>query len=111
MSSQYRQGAAEGVEDATFAMERELEEAKAAVEECYRRRARRAGLQELLPAGRPMTESELDTLSKLLGDEIGGRAKRRREIEEMTLEEMEAELGEVKAEVRKRRRLEQGGCL
>ncbi len=39
-----------------------------------------------------------------MGDKVGGRAKRRREIEEMTLEEMEAELGEVKAEVRKRRR-------
>jgi hypothetical protein len=78
-------------------MERELEEAKAAVEECYRRWARRAGLEGVLPVGRPMMESELDTLSELLGDEVRGQAKRRREIEEITLEEMEAELGEVKA--------------
>jgi hypothetical protein len=92
------------VEDAAFAMKKELEEAEAAVEECYRRRARRAGLEEVLPVGRPMSEGELDTLSELLGDEVGGRAKRRREIEEMTLEEMEAELGEVKAEIKKRRR-------
>jgi hypothetical protein len=55
-------------------------------------------------ASGPMSEGELDTLSELLGDEVGGRAKRRRDIEEITLEEMEAELGEVKAEVRKRRR-------
>jgi hypothetical protein len=103
MSSQYHKGAAEE-EDAAFAMERELEEAKAAVEECYHRRARRAGLEGVLPVDRPMSEGGLDTLSELLGDKIGGRAKRRREIEEMTLEEMEAELGEVKAEVRKKRR-------
>ncbi len=102
MSSQYCKGAAEEVEDTTFAMERELEEAKAAVEECYHRRARRAGLEGVLPMDRPMSEGELDTLSELLGDEIRGKAKWRREIKEMTLEEMEVELGEVKAEVRKR---------
>jgi hypothetical protein len=85
-------------------MKMELEGAQAAVEECYRRRARRAGLEGVLPAGRPMSEGELDTLSELLGDETGGRAKRRREVEEMTIEEMEAELREVKAKIRKRRR-------
>ncbi len=65
MSSQYGKGAAEEVEDAAFAMKRELEEAEAAVEECHRRRARRAGLEGVLPVGRPMSEGELDTLSKL----------------------------------------------
>ncbi len=96
------------MEDADFAMKKELEGAEAAVEECYRRRARRAGLEWVLPVGRPMSEGELDTLSELLGDETGGRAKRRREVEEMTIEEMEAELREVKAEIRKRRRAGMG---
>ncbi len=75
------------MEDAAFVMKKELEEPVAAVEECYRRRARRAGLEEVLPVGRPMSEGELDTLSELLGDEVGGTAKRRREIEEMMYEE------------------------
>jgi hypothetical protein len=78
------------------------------VEACYRRRARRAGLAEMLPADRPLSEKELDTLSELLGDGIGARAKRRREIEQMTLVEMEAELGEVKAEIKRGRRAGMG---
>ncbi len=52
MSSDYK-GAAEKVEDADFTMKKELEEAEAAVEECYRRRARRAGLEGILPMGSP----------------------------------------------------------
>jgi hypothetical protein len=103
MSSSYK-GAAESMSDANFAMEMELEEAKAAVEECYCRRARRAGLEGALPAGRPMTEGEPDMLSEILGDGAGSRAKRRREVEEMTIKEMEAELRETKVEIRKRRR-------
>jgi hypothetical protein len=70
MSSSYK-GAAECRSYANFVMEKELEEAKAAVEECYRRRARRAGLEGTLPAGRPMTEGELDMLSEILGDGAG----------------------------------------
>ncbi len=87
-----------------FVMEKELEEAKAAVEECYRRRVRRAGLEGTLPAGRPMTEGELDRLSELLGDGAEIRAKRRREVEEMTIEDMEAEIRETNVVIRKRRR-------
>jgi hypothetical protein len=108
MSSKHPREAIEEVEEAAFAMHEELKEAEAAVEECYRRRARRAGLVEMLPADRPMTEKELDTLSELLGDGTGARAKRRREIEEMILAEMEAELGEVQAEIKKRRRAGMG---
>jgi hypothetical protein len=110
MSSQNPKEAIKEVEEATFSMREELKvkEAAAAVEECYRRRARRVGLVEMLPTDRPMTEGELDTLSELLGDGAGDRAKRRREIEEMTLEEMEAEHGEVKAEIRRRRRAGRG---
>jgi hypothetical protein len=35
-----------------FVMEKELEEAEAAVEECFRRRAGRAGLDGMLPVGK-----------------------------------------------------------
>jgi hypothetical protein len=45
-----------------------LLQAKADVEECYCRRARRAGLEETLPMGRPMTEEEISDLSERLGD-------------------------------------------
>jgi hypothetical protein len=103
MSSNYR-GAVESRSYADFVMEKELEEAKAAVEECYRRRARRAGLEGTLPADRPMAEGELDMLSELLGDGAGSRAKRRREVEEMAIKDMEAELRETNAVIRKRRR-------
>jgi hypothetical protein len=89
---------------AKFVMEKELEEAKAAVEECFRRRAKRAGLEGTLPVGRPMTEREIDELSELLGDGIRSRAKRGREIEEMTIEDTEAEIWETNAMIRKRRR-------
>jgi hypothetical protein len=110
--SSSRKGAAEGLTTspfwsksyAKFVMEKELEEAKAAVEECFRRRARRAGLEGTLPVGRPMTEREIDELSELPGEGVGSRAKRAREIEEMTIEDMEAEIRETNAMIRKRRR-------
>jgi hypothetical protein len=103
MSSSHK-GATESTSYAEFVIEKELEEAKAAVEECYSRRARRAGLEGVLPAGRPMSEGELDMLSEILGDGAVSRAKRRREVEEMTIEEIEAELRETQVAIRKRRR-------
>jgi hypothetical protein len=53
---------------ANFVKDQELLQAKADVEECYRRRARRAGLEETLPVGRPMTDEEIDDLKWQLGD-------------------------------------------
>jgi hypothetical protein len=41
--------------------DQELQQAKADVEECYRCRARRAGLEETLPVGRPMKDGEVET--------------------------------------------------
>jgi hypothetical protein len=108
MSSKPPREVIKEVEEAAFAMREELNEAEATVEACYRRRVRRAGLAEMLPADRPMSERELDTLSELRGDGIGARAKRRREIKQMTLEEMEAEFGEVQAEINRRRRAGMG---
>jgi hypothetical protein len=89
---------------ADFVTDKELLEAKAAMEECFRRRARRAGLEGTLLVGRPMTEKEINDLSERLGDGVRGRAKRSREIEEMMIEEMEAEIRETNALIRKRGR-------
>jgi hypothetical protein len=93
---------------AEFVLDKELVEAKAAVEECYHWRARRAGLEGRLPTGRPMTEREINELSERLGDGAGSRAKRAREIEKMTIEDMEAEIRETNAMIRRRRRVGTG---
>jgi UTP-glucose-1-phosphate uridylyltransferase len=109
MAQEYPRQVIEEVEKATFAMQEEVKEAEAAVDACYQRQARRAGLGEMLPVGRPMMEGELDCLSELLGDGIGARARRRRrEVEQMTLAEMEAELGGVQAEIKRRRSAGEG---
>jgi hypothetical protein len=84
-------------------MQGEVQEAEAAVDAYYRRQARRAGLGDVLPMGRPMTEKELDELSERLGDGLGARARRREEVERMSLAEMEAELRGVREEIRRRR--------
>jgi hypothetical protein len=96
---------------ATFVMDLELQQAKADVEECYRRRARRAGLEDMLPEGRPMTEQEIEDLQWRLGDfgpasGHGGRGRKRSQqnVIDMTIEEMEAELQETNEAIRKRRR-------
>jgi hypothetical protein len=49
-------------------MDTDLQQVRADMEECYRRRARRAGLEETLPVGRPMTDEEIDNLKWQLGD-------------------------------------------
>jgi hypothetical protein len=95
---------------ADFITDTDLLQTKADVEECYRRRARRAGLEGTLPVGRPMTEEEINDLSEHLGDwgpanGFGGRGtKRSREVVEMTIEEMGAEIRETNELIRRRRR-------
>ncbi len=69
---------------ADFITDLELQQAKAEVEECYRRRAWRARLGDTLPVGRPMTEEELEDLQWQLGDfgpagGYGSRGKKRRQ--------------------------------
>ncbi len=67
------------------------------MEECYRRRARRVGLKDTLPVGRPMTEQEIEDLQWQLGD-FGpangggsrGRKRSQQDVIYMTIEEMEA---------------------
>jgi hypothetical protein len=94
---------------ATFVTDQELQQARAEMEKCYRRRARRAGLEDLLPVGRPMTDEEIENLQWQLGDfgptrGYGSRGKKRsQEIIDMTIEEMEAEIQETNEAIRKRR--------
>jgi hypothetical protein len=95
---------------ATFVTDQELQQARAEIEECFRRRARRAGLEESLLVGRPMTDEEIENLQWQLGDfgpanRYGSRGKKRsKEVIEMTIEEMEAEIRETNEAIRKRRR-------
>ncbi len=103
---------------ATFVTDQELQQARAEMEECYRRRARRAGLEDTLPVGRPMTEEEIEDLQWQLGDfgpasGYGSRGKKRsqQEVIDMTIEEMEAEIRETNEAIRKRRRRTPGLML
>jgi hypothetical protein len=70
---------------ATFVTDQELQQARAEMEECYHRRARRAGLEDSLLIGRPMTDEEFENLHWQLGDfglpedmGAGGRSGARR---------------------------------
>jgi hypothetical protein len=84
-------------------MQEEIKRAQAAVDECYCRQAERAGIEVKTPKDRLLTEEELDNLSERLGDGVGARAKRRKEIERMSIVEMEAEAEEVREEIKRRR--------
>ncbi len=53
---------------ATFMTNQELQQARADMEECFRPRAKRAGLEDSLPVGRPMTDEEIEDLQWQLGD-------------------------------------------
>ncbi len=97
--------------------DQELQQAKADLEECFCRRARRAGLEESLPADRPMTEEEIEDLQWQLGDfgpasGYGSRGKKRgKDVIDMTIEEMEAEIQETNEAIRKGRRRNPGLML
>jgi hypothetical protein len=100
---------------ATFVTDQELQQARAEMEECYRRRA---GLEDTLPVGRPMTEEETEDLQWQLGDfgpasGYGSRGKKRsqQDVIDMTIEEMEAEIQETNEAIRKRRRRTPGLML
>jgi hypothetical protein len=64
--------------------------------------------------GRPLSEEEKDVLSERLGDGAGTRAKRRREIEGMQVEELEAKIEEIERSRARRGRARGAskvGCL
>jgi hypothetical protein len=85
----------------TFVTDQELQQARADMEECFRRRARRAGLEESLPVDRPMTDEEIESLQWQLGDfgpangYLSRGKKHGKEVIEMTIKEMEAEIQET----------------
>jgi hypothetical protein len=103
---------------ATFVTDQELHQARAEMEECYRRRARRVGLEDTLPVGRPMTDEEIEDLQWQLGD-LGpangyssrGKKRSQQDVINMTIEEMEAEVRETNEAIRKRRRRTPGLML
>jgi peptidoglycan/xylan/chitin deacetylase (PgdA/CDA1 family) len=78
--------------DSDAELKAEIARTERAIDDCFRRRARRAGIVGDVPEDRPMREEERDQLSERLGDGIGVGAKRRREIEEMGEEALEAEI-------------------
>jgi hypothetical protein len=82
--------------DSEEELEEEIERKRVAVDEFYRQRAKRAGVDIEGMEGRLLSEEELDNLSERLGDGEGARAKRRKEIEKMSIKEVEAEIKEVK---------------
>jgi hypothetical protein len=103
---------------ATFVTDQELQQARAEMEECYRRRARRAGLEETFPVGRPMTEEEIEDLQWQLGDfgpangySSRGKKRSQQDVIDMTIDKMEAELQETNEAIRKRRRRTPGLML
>ncbi len=103
---------------ATFVTDLELQQARAEMEECYRRRARRVGLEDTLPVGRPMTEQEIEDLQWQLGDfgpanGYGSRGRKRtqQDVIDMTIEEMEAEIRKTNKAIRQKRRRTPGLML
>jgi hypothetical protein len=73
-------------------MQRELEETKAAVDASTLRRARKTGVNVVRPEGKQMNEAECNRIYEEIGDEPVAQAKRRKEIEEMNEEDIEAEI-------------------
>ncbi len=65
-------------------LEKEIERTEAAVDDCIRRREMRARVSVARPVGKHMSEEERDLVCEKIGDEPGARAKRRREIKEMS---------------------------
>ncbi len=69
--------------------------------ECYRRRAKNAGIEVKSPKDRLSAEEETDSLSEQLGDGVGVWAKGSEEIKRMSKAEVEAEAEEAWEEVKR----------
>jgi hypothetical protein len=74
------------------------------IDDCFWSRAKRAGVAVDMSEVSFMSESERDCLSKKLGDGPGVRAKRRKEIEEMSEEDMGNKIKNTKEILRERAR-------
>ncbi len=84
-------------------LEAEIARTEKAIDDCFRRRAKRAGKAVDGPEDRLMGEEERDRPSERLGDGDGVRAKRKREIEEMEEEAMKAEIKRMEKILEKKR--------
>jgi hypothetical protein len=91
-----------GEPDSDEELEAEIEKTERAIDDCFRRRAKRAGVVVGVTEGRRMNEGERDLLSEKLGDRIGARAKRRKEIEEMGEEAIGIEIKKMEETLRER---------
>jgi hypothetical protein len=89
--------------DSDVELEAEIARTERAIDDCFRRRARRAGIAVEVSEDRPMGEEERDQLSDRLGDGVRTRAKRRREIGEMGEEAIEAEIKKTEETLEKKR--------
>jgi hypothetical protein len=91
-----------GGPDSDEELEAEIAMTEKAINDCFWRRAKRAGVAVDMPEDRFMSESERDCLSKKLGDGTGVRAKRRKDIEEMSEEDMGNEIKKTEQILRER---------
>jgi hypothetical protein len=82
--------------DSDEELEAEIARTEAAIDDCFRRRAKRARTAVGELGDRCMSEEERDLLSEKLGDGIGVRAKRRKEIEEMGEEDIQVKIKKTK---------------
>jgi hypothetical protein len=81
-----------GEPDSDKELEAEIARTEKAIDYCFRRRAKRAGIAVSVPENRRMREEERDLLSERPGDGVGVRAKRRREKGEMDKETIGVEI-------------------
>ncbi len=91
-----------GGPDSDEELEAEITRTEKAINDCFWRRAKRAGVAVDMPEDRFMSESERDCLSKKLGDGPGVQAKRRKDIEEMSEEDMGNEIKKTEEILRER---------
>jgi hypothetical protein len=90
--------------DSNKELEAEIAMTVKVIDDCFWSRAKRAGVAVDMSEVRFMSESERDCLSKKLGDGPGVRAKRRKEIEEMSEEDMGNKIKNTKEILRERAR-------
>jgi hypothetical protein len=88
--------------DSDNEIERELEETEAAVDACIQEGKKRAGVNVVEPERACMSEMERDCICEDIGDEPGARAKRRKEIEYMSEEDIETEIRRMEAAMTER---------
>jgi hypothetical protein len=91
-----------GVPDSDEELEAEIARMEKAIDDCFQRRAKRAGVGVDMPEDRLMSESERDCLSEKLGDWPGVQAKRRKEIKEMREKAIGNEIKKTEEILRKR---------